>query len=294
MSTKGKTVRLKTAVWRACLSPMAWGLWRLFFGDGLGVNPIEKLTRVTGLTTLILLLVTLAVSPLRRFTGWNPLIKLRRPLGLFAFFYAVLHFGIWMGLDLGFQLAWVWEDIAERPYITVGFTAFLLLIPLAVTSTRGWIRRLGKRWSTLHALVYLATALGLVHFYWLVKADIRLPVILATVFALLMATRLPRWWARWRRRRERHAESARTGPPPAASRLERGHRAQDRRMARLRGGPELGGGLSGDGPLHRLLPRAHRLLGGLEDGGGLRRAPGPGRDPPPGRRGGALPGACGA
>jgi len=186
---------LKGAMWLACLAPAAW-LGAGFFTGWLGVNPIEKLTRVTGLTTLILLLVTLAVSPARRLTGWNPLIKLRRPLGLFAFFYAFLHFGIWMGLDLGLQLRWVWEDIVERPYITVGFTAFLLLIPLAATSTRGWIRRLGKRWALLHRLAYLATGLGLVHFYWLVKADVRLPLLLIAVFAVLMAFRIQRWGAK--------------------------------------------------------------------------------------------------
>jgi len=198
-------------LWSGASAPVLW-LGAGFFTGWLGVNPIEKLTRVTGLTALILLLVTLAVSPARRLTGWNPIIKLRRPLGLFAFFYAFLHFGIWMGLDLGFQLAWVWEDIVERPYITVGFSAFLLLIPLAATSTKGWIRRLGKRWSTLHKLTYVATGLGLVHFYWLVKADIRLPVILATIFGLLMASRVSRWWSRRARRRERSSESTRTAP----------------------------------------------------------------------------------
>lgn len=186
---------LKGLLWAGCLAPAAWLVAGLFTG-WLGVNPIEKLTRVTGLTTLVILLVTLAVTPLRRLTGWNPLIRLRRPLGLFAFFYAFLHFSIWMGLDLGFQLSWVWEDIVERPYITVGFTAFLLLVPLAVTSTRGWIRRLGKRWAFLHRLVYVATALGLVHFYWLVKADVRLPLLLVGVFTVLMGARLQRWWSR--------------------------------------------------------------------------------------------------
>lgn len=188
-------VWLKVLMWLSCLAPVAW-LGAGFFTGWLGVNPIEKLTRVTGLTTLILLLVTLAVSPARRLTGWNPLIKLRRPLGLFAFFYAFLHFSIWMGLDLGFRLDWVWEDIVERPYITVGFSAFLLLIPLAATSTTGWIRRLGRRWAVLHRLAYVATGLGLIHFYWLVKADVRLPLLLIGIFAVLMAARVQRWWAR--------------------------------------------------------------------------------------------------
>ncbi len=205
----GALTALRVVMWLACLAPAAW-LGAGFFTGWLGVNPIEKLTRVTGLTTLVLLLVTLSVSPLRRLTGWNPLIKLRRPLGLFGFFYAFLHFGIWMGLDLGFRLDWVWEDIAERPYITVGFTAFVLLVPLAVTSTRGWIRRLGKRWSLLHRLAYLATALGVVHFYWLVKADVRLPLLLAGIFAVLMGARVQRWWSRRERRTGGEAPSPRT------------------------------------------------------------------------------------
>jgi sulfoxide reductase heme-binding subunit YedZ len=206
-------ILLKAAMWIACLAPAAW-LGAGFFLGWLGVNPIEKLTRVTGLTALVLLLVTLGVSPARRLTGWNPLIKLRRPLGLFAFFYASLHFLVWMGLDLTFELAWVWEDIVDRPYITVGFVAFLLLVPLAVTSTRGWIRRLGKRWTLLHRLSYLATALALVHFYWLVKADVRLPLTLAAVFALLMAARLQRWWSRRSRpgRTRNRKRAAEAGP----------------------------------------------------------------------------------
>ncbi len=183
---------LKAVLWLAALSPAGWLLVG-FFLDRLGANPIEKLTHVTGMTTIVLLLVTLSVTPLRRVTGWNPLIRLRRPVGLFAFFYACLHFSIWMGLDLGFQVSWVAEDIAERPYITVGFTGFVLLIPLAATSTKGWIRRLGRNWTRLHALVYVATALGLVHFYWLVKSDVRLPLLLAGVFAVLMGLRVSRW-----------------------------------------------------------------------------------------------------
>lgn len=189
---------LRVVMWVACLAPAAWLAAGAFLG-WLGVNPIEKLTHVTGMTALVMLLVTLAVSPARRLTGWNPLIKLRRPLGLFAFFYAVLHFSVWMVLDLGFRLEWVWEDILERPYITIGFTALVLLTPLAVTSTRGWIRRLGKKWTALHRLVYVATALGLVHFYWLVKADVRLPLLLIATFVVLMGFRVQRWAEKRRR-----------------------------------------------------------------------------------------------
>ena len=192
MSRGRGLLALRVVMWLSCLAPAAWLAAGAFLG-WLGVNPIEKLTHVTGMTALVILLVTLAVTPARRLTGWNALIKIRRPLGLFAFFYAVLHFSVWMVLDLNFRLEWVWEDIVERPYITVGFTALVLLTPLAVTSTKGWIRRLGKRWATLHRLAYVATGLGLVHFYWLVKADVRLPLLLIAIFVVLMGFRVARW-----------------------------------------------------------------------------------------------------
>ena len=160
----------------------------------LGPNPIETLTHTTGMTALVLLLVTLAVTPVRRLTGWNPVIRLRRPLGLFAFFYALCHFSIWFVFDMVFNWRWMLEDIAQRPYITVGMAALLLLVPLAVTSTKGWIRRLGKRWTKLHRLAYVATALGVVHFFWLVKSDTRLPIFLGACLAILLLARVP--WAR--------------------------------------------------------------------------------------------------
>jgi methionine sulfoxide reductase heme-binding subunit len=197
------TVRaLKVVLWVGALLPTAWMIAGAFRG-WLGVNPIEKITHVTGLSTLILLLVTLAVTPLRRITGWNPIIQLRRPIGLFAFYYACVHFLIWMVLDLGFEFSWIAEDISDRPYITVGFTAFLLLIPLAVTSTKGWIRRLGKRWTAIHRLVYASAALGVIHFYWLVKSDTRLPILLGTILAALLLARIPLWLAK----RRRHAKA---------------------------------------------------------------------------------------
>jgi methionine sulfoxide reductase heme-binding subunit len=189
-------------MWLASLAPAAWLGYAALTG-GLGVNPIEELTHTTGMAALVILLVTLAVSPLRRLTGWNPLVQLRRPLGLFAFFYALLHFSIWMVLDLGFQLEWVWEDIRERPYITAGFIGFVLMIPLAVTSTRGWIRRLGKRWAVLHRLIYVSAALGILHFYWRVKADAWLPVAMAVILAGLLAARVPGWLESRRRKRGR-------------------------------------------------------------------------------------------
>jgi sulfoxide reductase heme-binding subunit YedZ len=195
-------------MWVAALGPAIW-MGQAALTGGLGVNPIEELTHTTGMAALVILLVTLAVTPLRSLTGWNPLIQLRRPLGLFAFFYALLHFSIWMVLDLGFRLDWIWEDIVERPYITAGFVAFVLMIPLAVTSTRGWIRRLGKRWTLLHRLVYASAALGILHFYWRVKADAWLPVAMAGVLLLLLAVRIPGWRAAWLRKRERRGKRGR-------------------------------------------------------------------------------------
>ena len=200
MITRRSVLGLKVLLWISALAPVCWIVVGAFVG-WLGVNPIEKVTHVTGLTTLILLLVTLGVTPVRRLTRWNPVVQLRRPLGLFAFFYASGHFSIWMVLDLGFQFSWIWEDIMERPYITVGFTGFMLLVPLAVTSTRGWIRRLGRRWALLHRLIYVTAALGVTHFYWLVKADTRLPVQLGAILALLLVSRVPAWTAKRRRRR---------------------------------------------------------------------------------------------
>lgn len=195
---------LKVVLWLSALAPAAWCVAGYFF-DWLGANPIEKLTHVTGMTGLILLLVTLAVTPFRRLTGWNPVIQLRRPLGLFAFFYVCLHFSIWMVLDLGFRLDWVWDDIKERPYITVGFTGFLILIPLALTSTKGWIRRLGRRWAKLHRGIYVAASLGVIHYYWLVKADVRLPLRLGAVLAILLALRVVFWWSGRRQKVRRRA-----------------------------------------------------------------------------------------
>ena len=189
MRIKRVTV-LKLAVWIGALTPAAILIWRAWHGR-LGANPIEKVTHWTGLTALNLLLITLAVTPLRRLTGYNEVIKLRRPLGLFAFFYAVMHFLTYVVLDLFFDFSRVGADILKRPYITVGFTAFLLLIPLAVTSTKGWIRRLGKRWQQLHALIYVSAALAILHFFWKEKADLRNPGIFAMVLAVLMVLRLP-------------------------------------------------------------------------------------------------------
>jgi methionine sulfoxide reductase heme-binding subunit len=184
---------LKMAIWIGALLPLAL-LVRGAFTDGLGADPIETLTHRTGWWGLTLLLATLAVTPVRRLTGWNRVIGVRRLLGLFAFFYVALHFAVYL-LDQELALAYIAVDVLERPYITAGFAAFVLLVPLAVTSTRGMIRRLGgKRWQRLHRLVYLSAALGVLHFLWLVKADVREPLLFGGVLLLLLALRLP--WLR--------------------------------------------------------------------------------------------------
>jgi sulfoxide reductase heme-binding subunit YedZ len=161
--------------------------------DELGANPIEKVQHVTGAWTLRLLLGALAVTPLRRLSGWSWLAPQRRTLGLLCFGWACLHLATWVGLDLYFDWGAVFEDVAERPYITVGFSAFLCLLPLAVTSTRRWVRRLGRRWVLLHRLAYLAGVLGVVHFSWLVKADLLEPLLYAGVLATLLGARV--YWA---------------------------------------------------------------------------------------------------
>jgi methionine sulfoxide reductase heme-binding subunit len=191
MNQKRAILALKSLLWVGALTPGAWLVAGLYLG-WLGVNPIEKLTHVTGMTTLVLLLLTLSITPLRRWTGWNPIIRLRRPMGLFAFFYAVVHFSIWFAFDMVFNVTWMVEDILERRYITVGMAALLALTPLAVTSTKGWIRRLGKRWAKLHRGAYLATALGVIHYFWLVKADTRLPIFLGVCLSILLVVRIPR------------------------------------------------------------------------------------------------------
>lgn len=192
MNPKRALLALRIVMWPAALAPAAW-LAAGFALGWLGVNPIEKLTRVTGMSALVLLLITLGVTPIRRLTGWNVLIKLRRPLGLFAFFYGILHFTIWFAFDSLFDIGYMLEDIAQRRYITVGMAALVVLTPLAITSTRGWIRRLGKKWSTLHQGAYIATALGVLHYFWLVKADTRLPLLMGAIFAVLLLVRHPRF-----------------------------------------------------------------------------------------------------
>ncbi|MES2000182.1 MAG: protein-methionine-sulfoxide reductase heme-binding subunit MsrQ [Pseudomonadota bacterium] len=172
------------------LLPLARLVW-LGFTDGLGANPIEFITHSTGTWTLVGLLATLSVTPLRKLSGWNWLLRLRRMLGLFAFFYASLHFITYIWLDQFFDLGAVLRDVIKRPFITVGFLAFVLLIPLAATSTNAMVKRLGgKNWQRLHRLVYVIAILGVTHYWWLVKKDITQPLIYALILAALLAFRL--------------------------------------------------------------------------------------------------------
>jgi len=180
-------------VFLACLFPLGQLLY-YGFTDDLTANPIEYITRFTGSWALIILLASLSITPLRKITGWNELIKFRRMLGLFAFFYVLLHFSTFVVLDHFFDFERIIKDVYKRPYITAGFTAFVLLVPLAATSTTAMIRRLGKRWQQLHRLVYVAGIAAVIHFYWLVKADIRRPVMYGSVLAFLLGYRLLSKW----------------------------------------------------------------------------------------------------
>lgn len=181
----------KPLVFCVSLLPLVWLCW-LAWQDRLGANPIETLSHRTGDWSLRFLLLTLAVTPLRRLSGWNWLLKFRRMLGLFAFFYVCLHLGVYLIFDQFFDPSAILEDIAKRPYITVGFAGFLLLIPLAATSTNGMIKRLGRNWQRLHRLVYLIGVLGVVHYWWLVKADISEPLLYAGLLTMLLGYRA--WW----------------------------------------------------------------------------------------------------
>jgi sulfoxide reductase heme-binding subunit YedZ len=196
----------KPIVWGVALLPAAFMAWAALNGR-LGADPLKEITHETGDWTLRFIIITIAISPVRRLSGWNSLIRFRRLSGLFAFFYGTLHFliyviadrfaglefrdGIW-ALSTARELARsIWDDIYKRPYITVGFTGFVAMIPLAVTSTAAWIRRLGGRnWNRLHRLVYLTAVAGVVHYWWLVKADIRHPAVYAALVALLLGFRL--------------------------------------------------------------------------------------------------------
>jgi len=196
---------IKPAVFLACLIPFTQLVYGVFWGD-LGANPVETITLTTGIWTLRLLVIALAITPARWVTKWSPIILFRRMVGLFAFFYGTLHFMTYFVLDQSLMFDGLWEDVMKRPYITMGFTAFVLLIPLALTSTKGWIRRLGgHRWNLLHRLIYVSAILGVIHYWWKVKLDTTNPRYYALIVAVLLGARI--WRAIARRL------SARAGQP---------------------------------------------------------------------------------
>lgn len=192
-----RPIAVKTLVHALSLTPLAilgWQFWEVFKtgSDALGADPVAEVEHRLGLWALRFLILVLAITPLRHLTGQTGLLRFRRMLGLYAFAYATLHFAAYLALDLRGYWTQIFEEIAKRPYITVGFAAWLLLVPLAITSTRGWMRRLGRRWGQLHKLVYAIGILAVLHFWWLVKSDIREPALYAGLLAVLLGARLVR------------------------------------------------------------------------------------------------------
>ncbi|HXV09303.1 MAG TPA: protein-methionine-sulfoxide reductase heme-binding subunit MsrQ [Burkholderiales bacterium] len=184
--------RVKAALFVLCLYPLASLMW-LGFAGGLGADPVEFIRRSTGTWTLDFLIITLSITPLRRVTGWHWLVRLRRMFGLYAFFYAVIHVVTYFWLDQLFDLDAIWRDIVKRPLIAVGFLSFVLMIPLAATSTDRMVRRLGgRRWQQLHRAVYLVAIAGVVHFWWLVKIDYTRPLVYSAIIGALLLARVVR------------------------------------------------------------------------------------------------------
>lgn len=210
--TRAEVVRriVKPLIWAVGLGIPAWLTWGAFH-DALGTDPVETIQRWTGKGALIGLFLTLAITPLRRATGWNELIKLRRLFGLFSFFLASLHLASYVVFDQSLSLTDIRKDVVEHPWVTAGFSAWLMLVPLAFTSTRGMVRRLGSRWKRLHQLVYLAAAAGVLHFLWQVKKDARTPALFGLVLVALLASRLPVWSRRLRRPRPSTAPAGAAG-----------------------------------------------------------------------------------
>ena len=199
----------KVVVFLICLIPFADLLWRFIKGD-LGINPVETLQHGTGDWTIRFIVFTLCITPFRKLFKLPDLIRFRRMLGLYAFFYVCLHFLTYLGPDQSFDVSGMWKDVAKRPFITVGFAAFLSLIPLAITSTGGWIRRIGgKHWQMLHRLIYFAAVCGVVHYYWLVKSDVRKPVFYGVLVGILLLFRLVDWF--FKRRSQAPARAPATG-----------------------------------------------------------------------------------
>ncbi len=181
---------VKPILWIAGLVPLGWQVYAFLTGH-LEAEPVKGMEHFTGRTALVILFITLAVTPLRRLTGWNGLVKVRRLIGLFAFFYALVHFSIFLVFDLELSFGDLTREIVKRPYITVGFSVLVILTTLAVTSPQAMVRRLGgKRWQAIHRLIYLAAILGVLHFTWAQKKDIRLPLIYAAILAVLLGVRL--------------------------------------------------------------------------------------------------------
>jgi sulfoxide reductase heme-binding subunit YedZ len=206
---------IKVPIFIICLAPVARLVWR-GLNQRLGANPIEFITHATGDWTLIFLVLTLSITPARKLLRRPELIRFRRMLGLFAFFYGLLHFSTWIGLDKFFDLAEMLHDVRKRPFITAGFTGFVLMIPLAVTSTAGWIRRLGgKRWQMLHRLIYASALAGVVHYYWLVKSDVRKPVFYGTMVALFLLYRAGLRLLRARTNTSNPDQPSRNAPRPS-------------------------------------------------------------------------------
>lgn len=203
LKTSSRLIAAKTLVHALALTPLSILAWQFYDvwqtgSDALGADPVAEIEHRTGLWALRLLMATLAITPLRQLTGQPTLIRFRRMLGLYAFFYACLHLTAYLTLDLRGYWTQIFEEIVKRPYITVGFTAWLLLVPLAVTSTQGWIRRLGRNWGKLHKTVYAVGVLAVLHFWWLVKSDIREPLLYASILAALLGWRV---WKRFSPRR---------------------------------------------------------------------------------------------
>lgn len=188
------TTRFRFAWWQLAAHVGAWIPLVVLIWDGLHghltANPIQALEDRTGVIALVILVLSLVCSPAVALLGIKPAVKLRRPLGLYGFMYAALHVSIFLVLDYGLNFRFILADITQKPYILVGTTAILLLIPLAITSTKGWMKRLGKKWRLLHALVYLIVPLVVAHYYWVVKADVRVPLQYAAVVALLLVVRI--------------------------------------------------------------------------------------------------------
>jgi sulfoxide reductase heme-binding subunit YedZ len=203
---------VKPALYVAAVLPLAWLLFALFSGLVMG-DQVKFIQHVTGDTVLSCLMLTLMITPLRRLTGWNEIIRVRRLIGLTAFWYACLHLTTYIVFDQELSLMEITKDIAKHPWVLVGFTAFLCLVPLAITSTNGWVRRLGgKRWQRLHRLVYVAAFAGVLHYFWLVKKDTTYPLIYGVILIVLLASRV--WWAvdRARARRTRASRDAEAQP----------------------------------------------------------------------------------